>query len=573
MLLNDDLSEVDPLEETHLTQLDVVVNHIHDLYQSVQATTVERPWLPPLPDKIVTPHITKDVDVGSIVTHNLLAAIGMADIPEEQTQTEYVHNFLEDGNLAVFGASGFGKSTMMLNVTLTLASGNSPQLLHYFILDFGNSALAQLRGLPHTADYMTFDATEKLEKLVKLMNEELKKRKSLFASASAINFRMYNEVAETKLPAILLIIDNYDVIREINDELEEFLVKLTRDGTGVGIYTVITASRTSAVRYSVLNNFKNKISQFMFDESDISAVVGRCAYKLPEVRGRAIVKMKEAHIAQCYLPVFYENDIDYSKQIGTIISNIADKNTASKAVGVRVVPDIVVYEDLVPYIKANERQLVFGFNIETTEPVYMDLSIPCQLVVGSPSTGKTNILKLLSAQLKGIPMFVADSQTGDLNELEHWPEVTYMETASQLDNFYEKLTAELERRQAAIKSSGLRLREFCAAQPPLLVLIDDGDYFIELCRGKAMEMESVIPASMTVGMTFVTATHPSKLRGYDNLTKVLKDSQSGIVLGHPGEQNIYQIPPPRGYKAIPDVGFRYKRGDICQVKLPFMNDV
>ena len=254
-------------------------------------------------------------------------------------------------------------------------------------------------------------------------------------------------------------------------------------------------------------------------------------------------------------------------------SNIAEKNTATKAVGVRVVPDIVVYEDLTHYINAKERQLVFGFNTETTEPAYMDLSISCHLVVGGPSTGKTNILKLLAAQLKGMPMFVADGQTGDLHALENWPEVTYMETPSQMDHFYENLAGALERRQADLKSSGLRLREFCAAQPPLLVFIDDGDHFIELCRSKAMEMEGLIPAAMTVGITFVTATHPSKLRGYDNLTKVLKDSQAGIVLGHPGEQNMYQIPPPRGYKATPDIGFWYKRGDVCPVKLPLMKSL
>ncbi|MCL2362043.1 MAG: type VII secretion protein EssC [Defluviitaleaceae bacterium] len=572
-LLNEDLSEVDAGEDAKSTQLDVIVSHIDSLYASLHTVTVDKPWLPPLAEKLVTNHIKRNVDVGSYTTHNLSVPLGMVDIPEQQAQKEYFHNFVEDGNLAVFGASGFGKSTSLMNVALTLASNNSPQLLHYFILDYGNSALAQLRELPHTADYLTFDDAEKLDKLVKLFTEELKKRKSLFAGVSATNFKMYNELAESKLPAILVIIDNYDVIKELNNELEEFLVKLTRDGTGIGIYTAITASRYGAVRYSVINNFKNKIAQFMFDASDVTAVVGRSAYKLPEIRGRALVKMQDVHIAQIYLPAPYENDVEYTKEIGQIISEISNLNSATKATGVRVVPDVVTYDDLIPFLQVKEKQLILGFDIESTDPMYLDLSISCQMIIGAPSTGKTNILKLLAKQLSGTTMFVADSRAGDLYELEDWDGITYMSTESQLDNFYEVLNSEVENRQQSQQSSGLRQREFTAAQPPVLVLIDDGDNFAELCKAKTREMETLVPKAMEVGVCFVTTTLPTKMRGYDNLTKMLKDSQGGLVLGSPADQSVFQINLPRGFKPVPDIGFWYKRGDIRQVKLPFVNRV
>jgi len=571
-LLNEDLSEVDIQEDSKLTQLDVIVSHIRALHEGLDAVPVEKPWLPPLEDKLVTSHITHDIDVGSIDTYNLSVPIGMADIPEEQAQREYIHHFWEDGNMAVFGASGFGKSTTLMNVALTLASNNSPLLLNYFILDYGNSALAQLQGLPHTADYLTFDDAEKLDKLVKLFSEELRTRKSLFASVNAINFRMYNEIAASKLPAILLFIDNYDVIREVDNELEEFLVKLTRDGTGVGIYTVASGSRSGAMRYSVLNNFKNKISLFMFDDSEVTAVVGRSAYKLPEIRGRAMIKMKDVHVAQCYLPAVYDNDIDYTKEIGAIISDIAEQNTASKAEGVRVVPEIVTYQDLIPYLKFEEKQAVLGFDIETTYPVYLDLSITCKLIVGGPSSGKTNILKLIAAQFEGAALFVADSRAGDLQALEGKPDIIYMDSTDQLEHFYQALSDQVALRESTLKSTGMKIREFCMTQPSVLVLIDDGEYFVELCALKSSEMEALFPKAMEVGITFISTTHPSRMRGYDNLTKILRNSQTGLVLGNPGDQSVFQVSPPRGYKAIPDIGFWYKRGEICQVKLPLVEN-
>jgi len=618
-LLNDDLSVVDAIEESDVTQLDVVVRHINTVYEELQAAsptpttitdsfgrsiTVARPWLPPLEQKLVTPHIphiSQCVDVGSITTHNLTVPIAMADIPEEQLQTEYTHNFIEDGNFAVFGASGFGKSTTMMNMALTLAANNSPQLLNFFVMDYGNSALAQLRGLPHTADYLTIDDDDKLEKLVKLLSETLKKRKSQFAAVSAINFRMYNDLASEgqnegqkrelatasegqkrecslatatpQLPAIVLFIDNYDVVKEVNPGLEEFLVKLTRDGTGVGVYTVITASRTNAVRYTVLNNFKNKLALFMFEESDITAVVGRCGYKLTDVRGRAIVKMKQTHIAQCYLPVVYDNDVEYIKEVGALITNISERNTGTKAAGVRVVSDVVTMEDLIPYANAAEHKIVLGFNTDTTEPVYLDLGVTCLLVVGNAGTGKTNLLRVIARQLQDQALFVADSPAGDLNQLESWTNVTYMETAAQLDGFYDRLNAEVVRRKAVRAVTGGRLRDFFESQPPVLVLIDDGDYFVELCKNRYLDMENLIKAAKSMGIVFILTTRTGKLTTFDNMSKLLIDNQAGIVLGNPGQQGILGVNVPRDYKAVVDIGFFSKQGDICKIKLPLISSL
>jgi len=382
---------------------------------------------------------------------------------------------------------------------------------------------------------------------------------------------MYNEVAETKIPSIMIFIDNYDVIREINPDIEEFFVKLTRDGTGIGIYTIVSASRSGAIRYSVLNNFKNKIAQFMFDDSDIIAVTGRSEYKLPEVRGRAMVKMKGVHIAQCYLPAVFDNDIDYAKEIGAIVSDIAGRNTATKAEGVRVVPDVVTYNDLIPYLKSEERQAVLGFDVESTEPMYLDFSIGSHLIVGSPSTGKTNVLKLIAKQFMTSKLFVSDSRAGDLQELEAVSNVCYMDTESMLDEFYKKLNDEVTAGKTALEASGLRAREFFATQPPTLLLIDDGDNFIELCKQKSLEVEALLPKIIESGITIITTSLPSKLKGYDSVTKALKDAQSGVALGSPGDQSIFQILSPRGYKPSSEMGFWYKRGDVRQIKIPLMD--
>ena len=46
----------------------------------------------------------------------------------------------------------------------------------------------------------------------------------------AQNFHVYNESQEEKLKAIVIVIDNYDAIREVSDTVESFIQKAARDG-------------------------------------------------------------------------------------------------------------------------------------------------------------------------------------------------------------------------------------------------------------------------------------------------------------------------------------------------------
>ncbi|MCL2365355.1 MAG: type VII secretion protein EssC, partial [Defluviitaleaceae bacterium] len=95
-LLNEDLSTVDTAEDSRLSQLDVTVTYIQLLYDLLRTTPVDKPWLPPLSDHIVTPHIHLGTDVGKISSASLTIPLGMVDIPEEQNQVEYVYDFTQD---------------------------------------------------------------------------------------------------------------------------------------------------------------------------------------------------------------------------------------------------------------------------------------------------------------------------------------------------------------------------------------------------------------------------------------------------------------------------------------------
>jgi len=313
----------------------------------------------------------------------------------------------------------------------------------------------------------------------------------------------------------------------------------------------------------------------MVEKSDVSQLVGRSNYELPEVRGRALVKLDDVHVAQCYLPIEHENDVQYTNRIGELIEAIAKQSTASKAEGVRVLGDTVTLEELEPFFDTSKRMAYIGFDTETTEPLALDLSITFQLIVGGPATGKTNMLRILLRQFTDNRIFISDSQAGDLDDFAEHDNITYMGNASESDAFIEALTEEVERLKQERKSSKLKARDFISSTSPTLVLIDDGDAFIEYTRAKAMDVPPLMKAATELGVCFIATTLGTKFKGMGGPTTIdgqFKPVQSAIVLGNATEASMHV--PSLGVAKAPkptlELGFWYKRGDVKRIKLPFV---
>lgn len=567
-----------------ITQLDAMVGYIKKVYEAQESVPIERPWLPPLEKQLVSPHICMGKDVGQIDGNHMSVPIGVVDIPEAQKQEEYVHDFLKDGNLAIFGSGSTGKSTAIMNTILTLAARNSPVHYHSYILDFGNSSLIPLKKLPHTADYLTFDDMEKLSKLVALLTKEIKIRKQLFARESAIDFKMYNEVAKEKLPAIVIFLDNYDVVKELDMELEPFLIKLSRDGAGIGIYMMLSATRGGAVRYSMLNNFRNKIALFMVDQSEVTGIVGRTNYKQSETKGRGMVKQEEVNVLQCYKPVFGEGSA-YVNEIEHVISELNTYNSAPKAKAIRVMPeyvsvDMLYQEDMIPEdgiaqsfedirMNLNQRHLVpIGIESEDITSLYLELFGNMNLILGKSQSGKTNILSIINYGIVYGTKYIVDPK-GDITQTEGKSE-HYIYDNQGMEQLYQAILEEIDRRSKLFEESDkkTRLRDFCFTLENFVILIDEADIFIELCSTNKSNWEKLIPKAMEYGIAFVVTAVFSKLRGFDDLTRYIKEAQSGVVLGAPDDQSVFRLPTIRNYKPQPDIGFCHKKGSTYRMKIP-----
>ena len=368
------------------------------------------------------------------------------------------------------------------------------------------------------------------------------------------------------MPAIIIFIDNYDVIKELSTDPESFINKLSRDGVGVGIYMAVSATRQGAIRYSILNNFKNKIAQYLYDKTDTLGIVGRSKYQLSDIKGRSLIKLEEVNIMQCYSPV----DIDsYTENIKKLIDELNKVNLGKKPAGIKIMPEVVsmsmIMQEKMP------EMIGVGLDTEDIKVQCLELGGNVHMVVGKDGTGKTNVLKVILDQLKGFTVFICEGVGGEFG-IEYRNEAKlYFNSEEGAACFMRILEEEISIRVMEYKKAGndMSLKMFCRGLPLTVIVIDDGDYFINICKSIKTDMERLLQKALDYGISIIVGTTPTGLRSFDELARILKDSNSGIVLGSPDEQSFLRIPVVRNYKPVPGMGFIFKSGDVKKIHIPF----
>ncbi len=560
-LVNGESAGSTGVEQIKATQLDAIIDEIHEIFKNMHIPPVKRPWLPPLSYQHMSPWTVKEEDVydheQESVPLDLSIPLGIVDIPEQQEQKEYAINLTKDGNIAFFASAGYGKSTFLETVMLSLAAKNSVENLNFYICDFGNNALIPLNALPHTSDYITIDDNERLTKIMTIIQDEIKHRKKLFAKKMVQNFDVYNQSAETPLKAIVLIVDNYDIIRELGPEIEEFFVKTGRDGLGLGIYMVVTAGRLSGIKYTALNNYKNRIAGYLLDGTEASSIVGKSTYKVPAIEGRALVKMEQVNIMQTYTMVPFKNAMEYNEKLKDLIQKIKEMYPTQKAPRIPVLPDTFTSTMLGNYEATGRYEILLGLHKASVVLRGYNRNMSPFLIVGDAGKGKTNLAKVITAQASrnGI-VYLFDSNDMELYPFKGKHNICYVEDSDDMEDFMEEVQQISNNNKGAFEAavrSGKNVipKTFYETVEPSYIVIDDLDEFINAHQAELKELTRIIKTAVETGIGVIATVHSSKTKGFDELTKWFKTSSSGLVIGNPGASNIY---PMISSKDIPTLG-------------------
>lgn len=541
------------------TEIEVVTNEIVKVSEQLKIKKVPSPWLPPLPERMV--HV-KNNNVDGDQNRFLIA---VTDEPELQRQRDYYFEAVEDGNIGIFGSSGYGKSVTVLTILLSIARRKSPEEFQFYIFDFGNGALLPLRHLPHTGDYFLSDEQRKIEKFFAMITKEIEKRKELFQEYEVSHINLYNTIAPHKLPIIYIIVDNYDLIRDEMLDLENEFVQLSRDGQSLGLFIILTASRNGAVRHAMQGNLKTKIVHYLVDTAEKNTIIGKTSYEIEPIPGRAYIKKDTAYLSQILLPSDGKTDIEMLENIKKEIRNLRKiYRGAPKPLSIPMLPrslDQITFKSDYK-LKETATKIAIGLDEVNVKPIYIDLQLNRHLlVIGDSQSGKTNILKLI---IRGVlhnedtKIGLCDSINRSLTDFMNEDQVSYIDSKEQLNDWIQAVETELETREERYRILLHENRRNELNFTPIILIVDEINYFKQkLDRTTESKIVDFIRNRSHLGFNFIVTGPINDLsKGFDPLTSEMKQIKQVLLLMKKSEQSFINLPYVRNEPELP-LGYAY----------------
>ena len=315
-------------KKTGRTQLEETVSSIVALGEE-EKLKVKKLWLPALPAQLLLEKecgVSTEFDAAAWDLDGYVPVpCGVVDDVEHQSQYQYAVDFINQGHLAIYGASGTGKTTLIQTILFALSMRHSPDQLHTFVLDFGGNGLRNVEMMPHCAGYVANDNEQQAEGILQTIQNLITERQALFADNHCANYASYLETTGKKLPMVLLVLDNYVAFRERTHKCEDLLVQIVAAAKTCGIYLIITGNSKSAIFYKITEHIPNRIVLNMNDSGAYRDILNVPIPIQPDtLRGRALTVMdKKVLEVQLAVPFNAEDEAARRLQIQACYSKMA----------------------------------------------------------------------------------------------------------------------------------------------------------------------------------------------------------------------------------------------------------
>ena len=278
--------------------------------------------------------------------------IGLIDNPYQASQKPLQINFI-NGHAVIFGASGRGKTTFLRTVINSLALTHSPDELHIYIIDFGGNALCNYKELPHVGDVIISEEDERVKRMLRKIDDIVGQRQKIFGAGfdSLDSYNLANP--DKRLPAVLVVLDNFAGFKEYYDSLMDPFTTLVRESRAYGVHFLLSADVPNTLSGKLYNLITERYTLKLSDPSEYSSIVGRgVPSDLSEVPGRGYARIGntplEFQTALTFLPEGNEfGELVQIEKMCTHMRTIwADKWTGEKPSTIETLPLVVSLDTL-----------------------------------------------------------------------------------------------------------------------------------------------------------------------------------------------------------------------------------
>ena len=252
--------------ERGANDLQRVVTNITNAFQSTGMAVVRKPWQAELAATYELARIRPS-------RHDRQMVFGILDDPENQAQRLVAFEPDRDGNVAVFGTGGSGKSAFLR--TLAVSAGLSTEApCHVYGLDFGSRGLQMLEPLPHVGSIIGQEDGERVARLLRTLRRTIDERARRFGEAGVGNLQEYRATAGNATePRILLLLDGFAAFRAAyesgpNQAVYDLFTSIATDGRPMGVHVALSADRAAAVPGALGSNIQRRLVLRMAQDGD-----------------------------------------------------------------------------------------------------------------------------------------------------------------------------------------------------------------------------------------------------------------------------------------------------------------
>jgi DNA segregation ATPase FtsK/SpoIIIE, S-DNA-T family len=493
------------------------------------------------------------------VRTGLAVAIGLADEPSMQRQYPYMLDLAAEGNVAIYGGPGVGKTTVLRTLALQLAQQFGPDRLHLYGLDFASRGLMSLEKLPHCGGVVTGDQLDRVRRVIDMASSELVSRQEQLAEVGAGTLAELEKATGVIVPSFVLLIDGFGSFWQSVEPLDRSehvnkLLRIAGDGRGVGIHLVYTADRRSAVVPALSSVTGGRFVMHIPSPEEYASLGFPHLSRTSAVLAPGRLVIRDGLEVQTALVCDSGDDgVSQSQAIAKRAEELANRYPNPGVPPVRDLPQRIDRSEF-PSVVVAPKSALFAMDDQRRSPLAVDFSWnPLFFVVGPDQSGRSTALRTLARELlRSTPQLSAhfvSVRRNALGEEPWWTSVAVGTTA--IDRISELRTVVDD-----------RVRDPQLAEQPLLIVLDDGD---ELTEGlPTPHLEAIVKAARDANVFVVAAMSTFRAtRAFCVWVPFMRSNRHGILL-QPGEDEgeIFnaRLPKRTGLQLPPGRGYLFQRG-------------
>lgn len=495
----------------------------------------------------------------------------------------------------VAGTTGSGKSEILQTYILSISTLYHPYEVAFVIIDFkGGGMVNQFKTMPHLLGAITNIDGKAINRSLKSIKAELKKRQRLFSEAEVNHIDKYikkykaQEVDEP-LPHLIIIVDEFAELKAEQPEFMKELISAARIGRSLGVHLILATQKPSGqVDEQIWSNSRFKLCLKVQNKEDSNEVLKSPLAAEIKEPGRAYLQVGNNEIFELFQSAYsgdsegmdennfrefsiYElqksgrkkcvfvskknkEELKSKTQLEAIVDYVSEYCSVR---GIKSLPNICL-DDLktvinCPSIINNNNKFIDIGIYDDPDAQYqgqtlMDMNSKNTLIIGSAQTGKTNLLQCV---IKEIAIMNSPAEANiyiidfgsmvliNFEQLKHVGGVVCSSEDEKLKNLFKLLQEEISTRKEKLVSVGVS--SFSAYKEAgysdlaqIYLVVDNLTGLIELYLENDDTLLTIIRDGLSVGITAIIANSQTSGIGY----RYMSNFSNRIVM-HCNDVNEY----------------------------------